>query len=228
MAILAALELADAVARLLGCEHSAVPAGVLARTVAETAGQAWWLLEPGIGGTRRVQRLQALRFRSAGEGEKAARADGARPGEYGRYTETTATVTSYSRALGIEAPRLDGFACVCGEERRLTPSRRVPAMFGEVDVPSFYNLQSGYPHGELFALRQGFELSGGQDSFPWARPIRSAEAFKATVAFASYSLHPAGFRLKTLYGHTDGHVARGATRAGDDGVIAQEPPRPIS
>lgn len=196
----AALEQAGAVAQLMGGARSAVPAGVLARSVAETASQAWWLLESGIGGKRRVQRLQALRFRSACEGEKAAKVDGAIADQYGRYTETTQVVESYSQTLGLDVPRRDGRVYVCGEERLGTPSHRVPAMFADVDVPSVYNLQSGYPHGELFALRQGFELTDEGARFPHARPLQSAEAFTAAVAVASYSLYPPGYRLSTLYG----------------------------
>lgn len=196
----AALEQVGAVAQLMSGEYSAVPAGVLARAVAETASQAWWLLEPDIGGKRRVQRLQALRFRSACEGEKAANADGSTADQYGWYIETIDAVMRYSRALGLEDPGRDGRVYFCGKERLMTPSRRVPAMFAEVDIPSVYHLQSGYPHGELFALRQGFELSDEGGCLPYVRPIQSAEAFKATVAVASYSLYPPGYRLSTLYG----------------------------
>jgi hypothetical protein len=196
----AALEQAKATAALMSGAYSAVPAAILARSVAETASQAWWLLEPGIGCRRRVCRLQALRYRSACEGERAAKADGASNDQYHRYTETTEAVNRYSLALGLEEPRREGYVCICEGERLESASRRVVAMFADVDVPSVYNLHSGYSHGELFALREGFEVSYNDRGLPHARPLLSGEAFKQAVAVASYALYPPGHRLSALLG----------------------------
>jgi hypothetical protein len=185
---------------LMTGQFSPIPVAVLARSLAEMASQAWWLLEPEIGCAQRVRRLQALRYRSASQGEQAARADGAERHEYHYYTETTDEVEQYSRALGLEVPSRDKFVYVCGEERLETASRRVVAMFADVDVPSVYNLYSGFPHGELFALQQGFEVSGESDGLRYFRPVLTNDAFKGAVAIASYALYPPGARLAQLFG----------------------------
>jgi hypothetical protein len=170
----------------------AVSVSILARSLAEAASQAWWLQEPDIGCVRRVRRLQASRYRSASEGERAATADGASNEEYRRYTETTAEVEQYSRTLGLDIPRRDRLVYACGDERLATASRRVASMFVDVDVPTVYSLDSGFPHGELLALRQGFESSGHRAGFRHIRPIITDEAFKGAVAVASYALYPPG------------------------------------
>jgi len=196
----AALESAKATVTLMNGQFSAIPMSVLARSMVEVASQAWWLLEPDIGCVRRVRRLQALRYRSGSEGERAARADGAANDDYHRYTETTAEVEQYSRKLDLEVPRRDGRVYVCGGERLETATRRVVAMFADVDVPSVYNLYSGFPHGELFALRQGFESSSDRDGLSHFRPVITDDALKGVVAVASYSLYPPGARLSCLFG----------------------------
>lgn len=200
MCYTAALDLTRAIVVLMTGQFSIVPAAVLARSVAEVASQAWWLLDPGIGCVRRVRRMQAIRYRSALEGERAAKADGAAPGEYHLYTETTDEVKEYSRLLGLEAPSQHGFTYVCGEERLPTASRRVVAMFDDLDVPSVYNLCSGFPHGELFALRQGFSPSSNRSGLIHFRPALNNDAVKNVVAVASWALHAPGSRLTRLYG----------------------------
>lgn len=199
----AALEQAHAAAVMLTGVYSVVPAAILARSVAETASQAWWLLEPEIGGKRRVCRLQTLRYHSACEGAKAANADGATANQSDQYGETTDAVQFFSGSLGLDAPRRDGYAYVCGAERLETPSRRIPAMFAEVDAPNVYHLLSAYSHGERFALCQGFQLLEEKGRMPGVGLIRSPDSpdsSKAAVAIASYALYSAGDRLSILYG----------------------------
>lgn len=194
----AALEQARAMLPLMAGDFSAVPVVVLARSLLEAASQAWWLLEPEIGHRRRVKRLQALRFRSGVEGERAAEADGAAPDQYHRYTETTDQVMRFSQALGLAIPSQDRNVYVCGGERLPTASRRVVMMFADVDVPSLYHLYSGFPHGELFALRQGFEQVGDR-GLHW-RPTLNVDTFKGVVAVTSYAFYPPGARIATLFG----------------------------
>lgn len=201
-----ALESGKAMVALMNGRFSAVPVSSLARSLAEVSGQAWWLLEPDIGCVRRVRRLQALRYRSASEGERAAKADGAASDEYHRYTETTTEVEQYSRTLGLDVPRRDRFVYICGEERLATASHRVVSMFADVDVPSVYRLYSGFPHGELFALRQAFSSSSHGDGLRHFQPIITNEAFKGAVAVASYALYPPAARLSCLFGFDKPHA----------------------
>jgi hypothetical protein len=121
-----ALDHARTMVALTSGEYSAGSASVLARALVEVASQTWWLLEPDIGHVRRVRRLQTFRYRSALEGEKAAKADGATADEYWTYTETTAQVEQCSRDLALETPYVDRSkrwpVYVCCTERLPTAS----------------------------------------------------------------------------------------------------------
>jgi hypothetical protein len=145
-----------------------------------------------------------LRYRSAVEGEKAAKADGVSEAEYYTYTETTAQVTERSQELALEAPRVDKSkpwpVYVCGSERLPTASYRVKDMFSGVDLTSVYPLFSGYSHGELFALWREFELIADNTLGVYYRPVVNAESFKGAVAIATYALYPPGERLSELFG----------------------------
>lgn len=144
-------------ASIHGGIRTAIPAVVLARAVAEVCSQAWWLLEPGVGARGRVERLQSLRLRSALEGEQAAKADGIDEADWHEYTERQELVHEYSRKLGLDDPRKDRYAFVCGTQRMPSLSRNVAAMLSDVGVEGAYKIHSGFAHGELFALWQGFE-----------------------------------------------------------------------
>src|SRR6266851_5122 len=181
----AALEHARAIVRLMSGEFTAVPASVLVRALVEVASQAWWLLEPDIGHVRRVRRVQALRYRSAVEGEKAAHADGVPPDEYSHYTETKAQVEHYAQALGLEAPGIDTSkpwrVYVCGSERLPTASHRVKELLKDIDLPSVYSIFSGYSHGELYTQWREFELAmDGTQQF-CGNPTVNEQSFRNAV-----------------------------------------------
>lgn len=196
-----ALEHARAMGALMTGASTAIPVVVLARALVEVAGQAWWLLEPGIGHVRRVERLQILRCRSAVEGQRAAEADGVPDTEHGQYTETTAQVEDYSRRLGLAVPawsRRDR-TYVCGNEQLPSATSLVRGLFDKVDVPSVYNLYSGYAHGHLFALRREHLQQTAGDVMGY-QPLVNEDSFKGAVAVASYALYPPGERLSELFG----------------------------
>jgi hypothetical protein len=133
MSYTAALDEAVAMAAVItGGVGAAIPAVVLARSIAEACGQAWWLLGAGIDARGRVERLQCFRLRGAIEGEGAAKADGIDEADWHEYTETQAQVREYSRQLGLDPPRRDGYAFSCGSQRMASVSRMVPAMFSDV------------------------------------------------------------------------------------------------
>jgi hypothetical protein len=177
--------------------RTAIPAVVVSRSIAEVCSQAWWLLEPGVGARARVERLQCLRLRSAIEGERAAEADGIDPAEWHEYTETRSQVAEYSRMLGLDNPRRDGYALVCGSQRMPSVSRMVPAMFSDVGVGAAYNIHSGFAHGEIFALWQGFEHS---DDRRLIRPVVKEPTLKGAVAVAVRALYCPAQRLSDLFG----------------------------
>lgn len=186
-----------AAAVLTGGVRTAIPAVVLSRSIAEVCSQAWWLLESGVGARGRVERLQCLRLRSAIEGERAAEADGIDRADWPRYTETQAQVREYSRKLGLAEPRRDGYVHVCGSQRMPSVSRMVPAMLSEVGVEGAYNIHSGFAHGEIFALWQGF---GHSDDGRLIRPVVNERTLQGAVAVAARALYCAAARLSDLFG----------------------------
>jgi hypothetical protein len=200
---IAALEQGRAMVTLMHADSSsAAPVMVQARSVVETASQAWWLLDPQIGFIDRVQRLQALRFRSAREGERAAAADGASQDHYASYTETLADVERDSQTLGLEIPKRAAHGVyVCGTQQLPTPSYRVTQMFDAVDLPSVYNLFSGFTHGELFALRQTFEVADIKRYAIRRKAPSNEELFKSAVAVTAFALNEMAYRLATMFGH---------------------------
>jgi len=206
MSYSAALDQGRAMAALMTGGFTAVPVVVLARSLTEMTSQAWWLLDPGIGHIGRVRRLQALRYRSADEGQRAAAADGVPEDERYLYTETISQVGEYSRRLDLEAPSKDGRVYVCGSERLRSASRRVKYMFGEVDVAGVYNLYSAFSHGELFALWQGFEKTTEGSQHIHYRPAVNEESFKGAVAVASYALYAPAARAVSLFGLDQGSL----------------------
>jgi hypothetical protein len=206
----AALEHGKAMVALMTGEFTAVPVVALTRALVEVAGQAWWLLESGIGHVGRVERLQVLRFRNAVEGQRSADADGVPEAAYEGYTETTALVEAYSRRLGIPVPAWSkpDRTYVCGSAKLPSATSLVRGLFDKVDVPSVYNLYSGYAHGHPFALWRDYaeEVADGALRY---RPLVNEESFKGAVAMASYALYPPAERLSALLGLLAGRMPEG-------------------
>lgn len=182
---------------ITGGVRTAIPAVVLSRSIAEVCSQAWWLLEPGVGARGRVERLQCLRLRSAIEGERAAEADGIEQADWHEYTETQSQVAEFSRKLGLDNPQRDGYALVCGCQPMPSVSRNVAAMLSDVGVEAAYNIHSGFAHGEIFALWQGFEHSGDRRLI---RPVVKEPTLEGAVAVAVRALYCPAQRLSDLFG----------------------------
>lgn len=194
-----ALECGKAMVPLMNGAFTAIPAIMLARGLVETAGQTWWLMEPGIGHIRRVQRLQILRYRSAVEGKKAAEADGVPEDQYDSYTETITEVEEDSRRLKLDVPIKRGNTYSCGGEELPSATSLVRGLFDKVDVPSIYNLYSGYMHGQRFALlREFYRTMDGSDIH--YQPMVNTTSLDCVAAAAIYALYPPGERLSSLFG----------------------------
>lgn len=84
----------------------------------------------------------------------------------------------YSRKLGLDVPRKDGYAFVCGSQRMPSVSRNVAAMLSDVEVDGAYKIHSSFAHGELFALRPGFEASRNGRLI---RPVIKAETLRGAI-----------------------------------------------
>lgn len=192
MSYTAALDEGLAMGTVISGVRTAIPVVVLSRSITEICSQAWRLLKPGVGARGRVERLQCLRLRSAIEGERAAEADGIDETDWHEYTETQAQVREHSRKLGLEHPRKDGYVYVCGGQRMPSVSRMVPAMLSDVGVEAAYNIHSGFAHGEIFALWQGFEHS---DDYRLIRPVVKESTLQGAVAVAARALYCPAARL---------------------------------
>jgi hypothetical protein len=76
-------------------------------------------------------------------------------------------------------------------------SGMVPAMFSDVGVEAAYSIHSGFAHGEIFALWQGFEHS--QDGDP-LQPVVRKPTLQGAVAAAARALYCPAARLSDLFG----------------------------
>jgi hypothetical protein len=196
----AALEQSRAMSALMTGGFTIVPVAALVRPLVEVGSQAWWLLEPGIGAVARVERMQAVRYRSAEQGERVVKAMGIPAEEYHLHIETTERVLDYSRKLGLAPPTKSGLAYACGSQRLPSPTYRVQMMFTEIDVPGIYNLYSGFTHGELYALWQAFEPGPRIDGHLHYFPAVAPEAFRGAVAVISWALYAIAARGMQLLG----------------------------
>jgi hypothetical protein len=198
MSYTAALDEAVAMAAVITAGvRTAIPAVVLARSIAELCAQAWWLLELRLGARGRVERLQCLRMRSAIEGERAAEANGIDEADWHEYTETQAEVREYSRKLGLGEPRRERHVHVCGSQRMPSVSYNVAIMLGDAGVQAAYNIHSGFAHGELFALWQGFERASDGALI---RPVVKEPTLQGAVAVAARALYYPAARLSEQFG----------------------------
>ena len=76
-------------------------------------------------------------------------------------------------------------------------SRMVPAMLSDVGVEAAYNIHSGFAHGEIFALWQGFERSGDGRLI---RPVVKEPTLQGAVAVAARALYCPTARLSDMFG----------------------------
>ncbi len=190
-----ALDHATAIAAMTKNGSSAVSASVVTRALVEVASQAWWLLEPDIEHVNRVERMIAMRYRSARQGEKTAIADGVPVEAHPTYTETTKQVAEYAKGLGLQAPRLDSSkpwqVLVCGNERLPTASWPIKEMFADIDLPSVYSLFSGCSHGKVcpepavaFVTKKGYDYGYGYGFIRSESAARSSRSLGLLVPCA--------------------------------------------
>jgi len=69
----------------------------------------------------------------------------------------------------------------------------VTAMLSDVGVEAAYNIQSGFAHGEVFALSQGF---GHSDDGSLMRPVINEQTLQGAVAVAGRALYLPGGATK--------------------------------
>lgn len=128
----------------------------VARSVFETAGTAWWLMEPGIGARSRVARVTSERLRSAREAAKAISLlqGSVTPSD---YSETETQVIMYATGLGLTAtagdPRIDGQVRPNSTDL-ITTLFTTDSALSRPQAQLVYPVYSGVAHGLLYGIQQ--------------------------------------------------------------------------
>ena len=126
----------------------------VARSVFETAGIAWWLMEPGIEARSRVARVTSERLRSAREAAKAIRHLPASVNPLD-YSESEADVIAYAAHLGLTAAA--GDKRIDGQERPnstdlITSLFVTDSALDRDQAQTVYPVYSGVAHGLLYGI----------------------------------------------------------------------------
>jgi hypothetical protein len=131
-----------------------------ARAALEAAAQAWWLLEPGLGGRARVARLYVLRRSSASRLEQAAQKMGLQAAVgYGALVQELDDY--YQGELGL-APMLSskGNWVGCENQEPFDYTTRVKAFMeqiGQDPATGPYAYYSGASHAELWRIQYSYD-----------------------------------------------------------------------
>lgn len=155
-----ALEHADAARTLLLLRpHSPMAIESLVRNALEAASQAWWLLEPDIGGRERVVRRLLLERASAAALEKSAASMGYTvTSDYGK-TVADADKERADLKVNDDPPARDGSWLGSEGQRPLKYGPRV-ALFmeqtGQDSPQGPYAFISGTAHAELWRIRYAY------------------------------------------------------------------------
>lgn len=167
MQIAAALEHAEAVlVQLLTRPTATLAIDTLTRGALESAAQAWWLMDPAIGGRARVARLYVVRRRSAQHHEDTAGRMGI-PLTAAMGTQVKDINRHYRDVLGLgeDLGRKGGWKG--SEGQQLFDSTGIVASFmhetGQAPAAGPYAFCSGAPHAELWRLAYGYSLAAAPD-----------------------------------------------------------------
>jgi hypothetical protein len=152
------------------------------RAALEAAAQAWWLLEPGIGGRSRVARLYVLRRSSASRLEQTAqKMDLASAAGYGAEVQQLDAL--YQDQLGL-APTLSskGNWVGCEKQMAFDYTTRVKAFMeqiGQDPAAGPYAYYCGASHAELWRIQYSYDevqTPGGQTIFVPRAPLVTVNA----------------------------------------------------
>ncbi|MDT4995872.1 MAG: hypothetical protein QOH97_5764 [Actinoplanes sp.] len=172
---------------------------VLARAAMESAAQAWWMLEPGIGARRRVIRSVLIHANSARKlRETARKSNPSVPVTH--YGEDPDTVRSYAHSIGL--------SYVCNDNGVEAEAEKLPGYtqrakeLGEATrMVAAYNVYSGAAHAEWYAVAQGWRpvADGAASTTPWTRRPDREAVWAAALASAGFAVVPVS-RALTLLG----------------------------
>jgi hypothetical protein len=131
-----------------------------ARAALEAAAQAWWLLEPGLGGRARVARLYVLRRSSAGRLEQTAGKMGL-PTAVGYGAQVQELDDFYQGELGL-TPMLSskGNWIGCENQVPFDYTKRVQTFMeqiGQDPAAGPYAYYCGASHAELWRIQYSYE-----------------------------------------------------------------------
>jgi hypothetical protein len=161
-----------------------------ARAALEAAAQAWWLLEPRLGGRARVARLYVLRRSSAGRLEQAAQKMGLPTAAgYGALVQELDDL--YQGKLGL-TPMFSskGNWVGCEKQEPFDYTTRVKAFMeqiGQDPATGPYAYYSGAPHAELWRIQYSYDETqrpDGQTVWVPRAPVATVNAAVSVCADA--------------------------------------------
>ena len=170
MATKLAAEFARCAAQLIGAGRPAPGIETETRSALEAGSVAWWLLEPGLTARQRVCRMQLLRRNSAREYARSISEVNEDPAVAGN--ETVAGIEAECHALGLTSFTHGGDKLE--DQERLTYTKRVKALTGELGNQGAYSIYSGSAHAELAGIWRLFAQTGA--TLPGRQPIYSPAA----------------------------------------------------
>lgn len=152
------------------------------RAVLEAAAQAWWLLEPGIGGRTRVARLYVLRRSSASRLEQTAQKMGLSSAA-GYGAEVTQLDAFYQGELGL-VPALSSKGNWIGCEKQMafdytTRVKVFMEQIGQDPASGPYAYYCGASHAELWRIQHSYDevkTPGGRAIFVPRAPLVTVNA----------------------------------------------------
>lgn len=195
--LLAAQDCLLAMADSVNLLTTAYVPSVLARAAMEASGQAWWLLERGIGARRRVIRSVLIRASGARKLGEAVRKTDPR-GSASSYGEDQARVRAYARNLGL--------TYICNDDRieceidaLPSPTSRATALESAMQMVAAYKIYSGAAHAEWHSVVQGWRQAPSPDGPRWQRQPDREAVWAMVLSAAGLATMPA-FRTLTLLG----------------------------
>jgi hypothetical protein len=238
LALHVAVEEAKGLSALLDPSATSYGADLVCRGVLETASLAWWLLDPAIGGEKRLARSLVYRLHTADQTAGAVKALELDPDEDpSEYGESVADVQQEIHDLGWicnnsgrrvsigshkdgTEPWLNYTERAAKLVERIWPQRKLPyAVLSSVAHAEFLGLQRNLAPSPVGA--RGLRPTTGPDTLLWlwqdTHLVVGALAFTADRAASFLGLHDQLAALHTLTEHLDQRLPALRPRSGESG-----------
>ena len=208
MQVAAALEPAESLLVQLVTRPAATLAiDTLARGPLEAAAQAWWLMDPVIGGRARVARLYVVRRRSAQHLEDTAKRMGVTV-TAGMGTQVKDVDLYYRDVLGLSEDLGKKGGWKGSEGQEMFDSTGIIASFmrdtGQVPAAGPYAFCSGASHGELWRLAFGYAPATAPDGTKLIVPRAPRDFVRTAVCICIDAVIQPAARAMFLLGRNAG------------------------